>query len=173
MPIGNKNKEVAKVRMVDKFSRKFFMVLWSLVFVFVFAGVVVAGPNDPDAPTELKDGKIISADEAKGLIGKKWASVFDMRTPMNYGKGHIPSSVSIPYKGKSRNTPNFNLSEDQVDFSKFPRDKNARIIIYSDGPKGWKSYKMAVAAIKEGYKDIMWLREGFSVWEKKNYPIEK
>lgn len=159
--------------MVNEFGRKSFIVVLGLVFLFASAGAVLAGPNDPETPTELKGGKIITVDEAKGLVDKKAASVFDMRTPLNYGKGHIPTAVSIPYKGKSKNAPDFDLSEDKVDFSKFPQDKKAKVIIYSDGPKGWKSYKMAVAAVKAGYKDVMWLREGFTVWANKNYPLEK
>lgn len=160
--------------MFNESVRKTIIVLLTLVFLFTLAGAALAGPNDPETPTELKGGKIITVDEAKGLIDRKTAGFFfDMRTPLNYGKGHIPTAVSVPYKGKSENTPDFDLSADQVDFSKFPQDKKARIIIYSDGPKGWKSYKMAVAAIKAGYKDVMWLREGFAVWEKKNYPLER
>ena len=142
-------------------------------FFFLSSGAVTAGPNDPETPASLKGGKVISAEEAKALVDKKAAAVFDMRTALNYGKGHIPTALSVPFKGKSENTPDFDLSAHEVDFSKFPKDKKAKIIIYSDGPKGWKSYKMAVAAIKAGYTDVMWLRDGSTVWVEKNYPLEQ
>lgn len=152
---------------------KLWLAAVGLVFLFGITGAVFAGPNDPETPSTLKGGKVITADEAKALIDKKSASIFDMRTALNYGKGHIPSAASVPYRGTSENKPDFDASKDQTNLSKFPADKDAKIIIYSDGPKGWKSYKIAVIAIKSGYKNIMWLRSGFAAWEKDNYPVER
>lgn len=159
--------------MGDGFSKKVWVMMMCLVSVLTLTGLVTAGPNDPETPTALKGGKVITVDEAKSLVDKKSSSVFDMRTPLNYGKGHIPTAVSLPYKGKSENTRDADLSKDQIDLSKLPSDKNAKIIIYSDGPKGWKSYKAALIAIKAGYNNVLWLRDGFVSWEKKNYQVER
>lgn len=159
--------------MAVRINRMAIIVAVLAAIFFLSSGAVIAGPNDPETPASLKGGKVIAVEEAKALVDRKAAAVFDMRTALNYGKGHIPTAVSVPFKGKSENTPDFDLSAHQVDFSKFPKDKKAKVIIYSDGPKGWKSYKMAVAAIKAGYTDVMWLRDGFAVWEKKNYPLEQ
>lgn len=154
---------------IDKMA--IMVALFAAVF-FLSTGAVVAGPNDPETPASLNGGKVIAVEEAKALIDAKSAAVLDMRTAMNYGKAHIPTAVSVPFKGKSENTPNFDLSAHQIDFSKLPQDKQKKIIIYSDGPKGWKSYKMAVVAIKAGYTNVLWLRDGFAFWEQKNYPLE-
>ncbi|MEY4503962.1 MAG: hypothetical protein RL154_254, partial [Pseudomonadota bacterium] len=73
----------------------------------------------------------------------------------------------------SPEVPNADLSTDSIDLSKLPADKKAQIVFYSDGAKGWKSYKAASIAVKAGYKNVMWMRGGLSSWESKNYPIEK
>jgi len=60
--------------------------------------------------------------------------------------------------------PNFDASQDQFDLSKLPADKNAKIVIYSDGPTGWKSYKAAVMSVNAGYKNVMYFRGGYADW---------
>ncbi|MBI5026475.1 MAG: rhodanese-like domain-containing protein [Nitrospirae bacterium] len=148
---------------------------WVVVMglVFVLAGITLAAEEKPETPTALKGSKIISAEEAKALLDKKEANFFDVRSPVNYGKGHIPTAVSLPYKEKSAWKPDFNASLDEFDLSKLPKDKNAKIVVYSDGTTGWKSYKAAVIAIKAGYKNVMYYRGGFDEWEKKGYPVER
>ena len=86
-------------------------------------------------PTTLAGGKVITSEEARKLIDQKGILVIDTRSPVKLGKSHVPSAVSIAYKENS--------------------DKTASIVIYSDGPTGWKSYKGAVLAVKGGYKNVM------------------
>ena len=76
------------------------------------------------------------------------------------------------YKEKSDFKPDFDVSVDSFEVDKLPADKAAKIVIYSDGPAGWKSYKAAVLAIKAGYKNVFWMREGFAGWTAKSYPVE-
>lgn len=123
-------------------------------------------------PTSLPGGKIVSADEARKLIEAGGVAVFDMRKPLNYGKGHLKGAASLPYDQKSALDASFDASEDKVDFSKLPADKKAPVLFYSDGPTGWKSYKMAVLALRKGYKQVYWMREGTNGWIAKNLPLE-
>lgn len=154
----------------EKMDKRAWILVWGLVLAM--AGMVMAAEK-PETPKELKGGKVISADEAKALLGKKESKFFDMRSPINYGKGHIPTAVSLPYKEKSGHKQDFNASQDEFDLSKLPPNKNAKIVFYSDGPTGWKSYKAAVIAIKAGYNNIMWFRSGSDGWEAKGYPMER
>ena len=140
--------------------------------VLVFAAQAGAADEKPDTPTVLKGGKIITAEEAKALLDKKEARFFDFRAAVNYGKGHVPTAVALPYKGKSENKPDFDAALDEFDVSKLPADKSAKIVFYSDGPKGWKSYKAAVLAIRAGYKNVLWYRDGFDTWIAKKLPVE-
>ena len=142
-------------------------------FALTMASFAAAADEKPDTPAKLKGGKIITAEEAKALLDKKAAIFFDMRSPVNYGRGHLSGAISFPYKEKSEWKPDFDASKDEFDVSKLPADKNAGMVFYSDGPKGWKSYKAAVLAIKAGYKNVMWYRSGSDVWEAKGYPMEQ
>lgn len=126
----------------------------------------------PQTPTTLAGGKIIGAAEVKSLLDGKQTLFFDMRSAVNFGKGHIPGAKALPYKENSEFTANFDASVDQFDLGQLPADKNAPMVFYSDGPTGWKSYKAAIKAIKAGYKRVMWFREGYSSWQAAKYPVE-
>lgn len=126
----------------------------------------------PETPKTLSGAKVISADEAKALVGAKSAQFFDTRNALNYGKGHLPGAQTASYKEKSDKVETFDASKDEFDLSRLPGDKNARVVFYSDGPTGWKSYKAAVLAVRAGYKNVMYLRGGFAEWEAKGYGVE-
>jgi len=134
-----------------------------------FAGNAVAS----ETPTSLTGGKVISAEEAKKLSDAKDSTFVDTRSPINFGKGHLPGAKSIGYREKSEKTANFDASVDSFDFSKLPADKNAKVVFYSDGPSGWKSYKAAVLSINEGYKNVMYFRGGFADWTARGYPAAR
>lgn len=133
----------------------------------------IAADERPDTPTTLKGGKAISIDEAKGLLDKKGAAFFDTRAVINFGKGHVPGATMVAYKEKSDFKPDFDVSQDSFELAKLPADKNVKIVIYSDGPKGWKSYKASVLAINAGHKNVMWMRDGFTGWTAKGLPVEQ
>jgi len=123
-------------------------------------------------PTKLAGGKIITVDEGQQLASKKAAFFIDTRNPVNFGKGHVPGANAIPYKSGSDDVENFDAGKDKFDLSKLPTDKAKALVFYSDGPTGWKSYKAAVWAIKDGYKNVNYMRDGWSEWMKKGFPVE-
>lgn len=153
-----------------------FKHLFQSVLIACFVGVAghsLAADDKPATPTGLKGGTLISVDDAKKLSDGKGAQFFDTRAVLNFGKGHVPGANSISYKEKSEFKADFDGSQDQFDLAKLPEDKNARIVFYSDSPKGWKSYKAAVLSIKAGYKNVLWMRDGFEGWVAKSYPNEQ
>lgn len=150
------------------------MVINKLIVLVVMLFMSVStsfASDDPETPLTLPGGKVLSVDEAKTLIGT--ASLFDMRSAVSYGKGHLKGAVALPYGQKSEKSVDFDASKDKFDMSKLPSDKGAAIIFYSDGPTGWKSYKAAVTAIKAGYTNVMWMRGGTAQWEQKGFPLEQ
>jgi rhodanese-related sulfurtransferase len=149
------------------------MLLCVFFIAAIFTTPVFAVEDKPDTPTTLEGGKVISVEEAKALVDKKGAKFFDMRSAINFGKGHLPGATALPYKELSEFKAGFDASKDQFDLSKLPSDKNTTIVFYSDGPSGWKSYKAAVLAKKAGYKKVMWLREGTKGWEAKKFPLQQ
>lgn len=146
-------------------------MLATLLSLLLLASICWSAEKVP-TPTELEGGTIISAAAAKKLVDGGGVAFFDMRKALNYGKGHVPGAVSLPYKQKSGKKVDFDASADKVDFSKLPADKASKLLFYSDGPNGWKSYKISVQCIKQGYTDVNWMREGMSVWMSAGYPVE-
>lgn len=126
-----------------------------------------------ETPTQLAGGKVIAVEEAKALLGGKSAVFIDTRSVLNFGKGHIPGAVTAAYKEESDKSANFDGSKDKFDFAKLPADKGTKLVFYSDGPTGWKSYKAAVLSVKEGYKQVHYLRGGFADWSGKGFPVDR
>lgn len=149
--------------------RKILVLLTVSALMFAIAGIAAAGkvPTPTDPPEKVK---IVSAEKARELVKKKQIRVFDMRKALNYGKGHLPGAVSLPYKWTKKGHPSQRTGK--FDMSKLPSNKRTPVLFHSDGPNGWKSYYASMAAVKAGYKNVMWLREGFSRWKDRGYPIE-
>lgn len=145
--------------------------LLATAFTAVFATSIAWASQD--TPTSIGGAKVISVDEGRTLSAGKAATFVDTRNPMNFGKGHVPGAVSASYKEKSEKAADFDASKDEFELAKLPADKAAKVVFYSDGPSGWKSYKAAVLAVKAGYKNVFYMRTGFAEWETKGLPIER
>lgn len=126
--------------------------------------------EDPPTPTAARGFEIVSPEQARGLLGK--AKFYDMRSVINFGKGHLHGAVALPYDQKSEKAESFDASKDRFDMAKLPPDKSGTVVFYSDGPTGWKSYKAAVLAARAGYSDVKWMREGTAGWTAKGFPLE-
>lgn len=146
--------------------------LVALSAALLFAAAPVLAQDKPDTPTTLQGGKVVTVEEAKKLSDDKSAQFFDTRSLINFGKGHVPGAKAVSYKEKSEFKADFNAAADSFELDKLPADKAAKIVLYSDGPGGWKSYKAAVLSIKAGHKNVMWMRDGFTGWTAKGYPAE-
>jgi rhodanese-related sulfurtransferase len=145
------------------------VVLFALVLMAAMAITATAGKVP--TPTEAPQGvTIISAADAQPLIQQNQVKAFDMRKALNYGKGHLPSATSLPYKWTKKGHPSERTGTFNI--SKLPSDKGVKILFHSDGPNGWKSYYASKAAVEAGYKNVMWMREGFATWKEKGYPID-
>ncbi len=142
---------------------------WAAAAMLALAGTAWA---QAPTPTTLAGGKVISVPEARKLADGKAAAFFDTRNVINFGKGHVPGARALPYKGSSEDKPDFDASKDPFDASKLPPAKDQVLVFYSDGPTGWKSYKAAVQAVKAGYKNVHYLREGFAAWQAAGLPVE-
>lgn len=135
--------------------------------------VSVFAAGDIETPTSLAGGKVISVQEGAKFAEKKAATFIDTRSVVNFGKGHVTGAKAVAYKEKSDKTEGFDATQDAFDLAKLPADKGAKIVFYSDGPTGWKSYKAAVMAVKAGYKDVNYMRDGWTEWSAKGLPAEQ
>jgi rhodanese-related sulfurtransferase len=147
------------------------LTIFTLIMVLTIAlsGIAIAGkvPTPTDPPQGVD---IISAADAKAAISNGSVKVYDMRKALNFGKGHLPGSTSVPYKWTKKGHPAERTGK--YDMSKLPEDKETTILFHSDGPNGWKSYYASKEAAAAGYKKVLWMRDGFSSWSEKGYPVE-
>jgi rhodanese-related sulfurtransferase len=135
--------------------------------VLVFGSAAFAG----DTPDSLKGAILVDAAKAKSLADSG-VMVIDARVANEYAEAHIKGAISVPYKEKSAKAVDFDASQDSIDLSKLPSDKNKAVLIYCNGAECWKSYKASMAAIKAGYKTVYWFRLGIPEWKAKGYPTE-
>jgi rhodanese-related sulfurtransferase len=144
---------------------------WAFVVSVAAAlGIPGAMADDPPTPNSAKGVEVVSVEKARDLIGK--AQFFDMRSAVNFGKGHVKGAIALPYDQKSEKSESFDAAKDKFNMEKLPKDKSAAIVFYSDGPTGWKSYKAAVLASRAGYTNVKWMREGTAGWTAKRLPLE-
>lgn len=148
------------------FVRKTGITLTSAA-VLLFSSAVFAA----DTPASLKGATVVDAVKAKSLVDSG-VKIVDARVANEYAEAHIKGALSVPYKEKSAKSADFDVTQDSVDMSKLPVDKNAGIIFYCNGAECWKGYKEATVAVKAGYKAVYWLRLGIPDWKAKGYPIE-
>lgn len=134
-------------------------------------GILFAGPALADTPPSLDGTKLVAADDVVKLQAAG-AVVIDTRVASEYAEGHIKGAVSVPYREKSDKAVNFDASQDEFNLGKLPPAKDAAIVMYCNGPECWKSFKASTAAIKGGYTNIYWYREGFPNWKSKGLPSE-
>lgn len=142
-----------------------------VIYIFLsclFALTTISQAEEIPTPDSLEGCKIITIKEAKALIDSNDAAFFDVRNPINYGRGHLPGALSLPFKGKVVKKADFSSNSDNIDLSKLPEDRMKSIVFYSHGATGWKSYFAAKIAIQQGFKSVMWMRNGYGEW-KANY----
>jgi rhodanese-related sulfurtransferase len=121
--------------------------------------------DKPDTPSVLKGGSVIELPALRALIATGKVVVVDTRSPLNFGKGHMPGALSIGYKELSAYSENFDASVDSFDTQRLPQDKDIPLVFYSDGPSGWKSYKAAAMAVAQGHRRVHYFRAGWPAWQ--------
>lgn len=137
-------------------------MLARLLFLFALAFPFHAQAGQGPAPESIKGGRVVTVEEAKAWFDSGKALFVDVRNPINYGRGHVPAAVAAPYEYPA---------DREAFMGKLPREKSAPVVIYSHGPTGWKSYHASAAAVKSGYSNIMWMREGLEGWEEKGLDV--
>jgi rhodanese-related sulfurtransferase len=79
--------------------------------------------------------------------------------PPNSLKKTIKGAINVPSKEKFPKESKVDPT-DSFDLSKLPADKATSLVFFCNGSHCWKGYKAAAAAIKAGYKNVSWLRDG-------------
>lgn len=108
----------------------------------------------------------MTIDEAKAWLDSGKALFVDVRDPINCGRGHVRYALAAPYDDKEEGA-----KSEQAFLRNLPSGKGTPIVIYSHGPTGGKSFYGAAAAVKAGYRKIMWMREGIKGWEARGLAV--
>jgi 3-mercaptopyruvate sulfurtransferase SseA len=137
-----------------------------------FCAPTLAG-DKPATPTLLAGAQVVDVAQAHALLRQGQARFIDTRNALNYGKGHLPGAQSLPYKERSEFQADFDATLDQFDLAALGPDHHQVLVIYSDGPQGWKAYKAAVLAVRAGYKRVHYLRGGWAAWEAAGLPVAR
>ncbi len=144
-----------------------------LVEVLLVAGVLaVTVASGIPTPTKLEGGQVVSVDEAHGLLSESVAEFIEVRRDINDGPGSVPDARFVVYSGASANVPDFDPLRDSFDLSNLPADRNVAVVFYSHGDTGWLSYKAALTAIRAGYRNVFWMRQGLAGWLGRGYSVE-
>lgn len=123
-----------------------------------------------ETPMSIPGGTMVDVAKAKAMHDK--GAVFvDARVAQEYAEKHIKGAISVVYKETHKKVAKLDPA-DSFDLSKLPADKAKAMVFYCNGSPCWRGYKGAAAAIKAGYKNVAWFRDGLPAWEAKGYPTE-
>jgi len=138
----------------------------------LLAGILVSGmAQAADTPAALAGVKLVAADDVV-KAQSAGAVVVDTRVASEYAEGHIKGALNIPYREKSAKAVSFDAGQDEFNLAKLPADKGMAVVMYCNGPECWKSFKASSAALKGGYTNVLWYRDGFPQWKSKGLPAE-
>ena len=128
---------------------------------FVFGSALAAD----ETPSTLEGVRVVSANELRPMVDQGTVTIYDFRKKASFVEGHVPGAMS--------GAPYYNERDTTLDTSFLPTDRSDRIVFYSHGTTGWKSYYAAKQAVEAGYQNILWMRGGFAEWQESDLPIER
>ena len=124
----------------------------------------------------------VDPDDAQSLLETNSASVYlDVRTPVEFERGHVPGAVNVPVavSGATGMTPN----PDFIDECNARFSKDTPLIVGC--LRGGRSLRAAGALIGEGFTDVVDMRGGwdgevdaagtvtFPGWSRRGLPVAR
>lgn len=156
----------------DNFMKKVLSLLLVAGLSLVYAGKT---PTPDAAYAKSAHGiTLVDAKEAKAMVDNG-AAIVDCRGKISYSRERIKGALLTSYKekgGKKNRHVGWDMSKEKWKDGKIQHLKDKKVIFYCNGVKCWKSYKCAVAATKNGYNHVYWLRSGIGGWKNAGFPIE-
>lgn len=108
----------------------------------------------------VRDVPRVSIDELKGLMAKKQVLVIDVRNLVEFGNGHIPGAMNIPYGQASE-------QEEAL------RQEKRTIVLYCACLEESSAARAAVEMDGLGIPNLKVLRGGWDEWVKRGEKVEK
>jgi len=132
--------------------------------MFMLFFLAATGVMAQETPSTVPGVEIVDVAKAKDLIAKG-IKYYDVRVPSDFAEGTIKGAISLPYTNVSANVPDFDASKDKWAIEKLPANKAEPILIFGNGPFGWRHYKASVLAARAGHTKVYWLRAGVDGWK--------
>jgi len=141
---------------------------WVISALLLCFGLAL-GASEPataaeETPTHLDGVTVVAPDQLRPLLNQG-VRVYDLRKKASYADGHVP--------GAEHAAGHYDANATALDTRFLGPDKTARIVFYSHGTTGWKSYWAAMRAVEAGYSNVMWMRGGYAEWAAGNHPIAR
>jgi rhodanese-related sulfurtransferase len=115
---------------------------------------VLGEPNQPTAE--------VSTDELRRILAERTAFVFDARPHGEFAISHIPGALNVAAKP---GVPMSTYVSDVAEIGRLVRDdRNARIVLYCNGPYCGKSKRLADELVAAGYTYVRRYQLGIPVW---------
>lgn len=141
---------------------------WVITALLLCFGLALAAAEPAAAaeetPTHLDGVTIVTPDELRPLLNQG-VRVYDLRKKASYADGHVP--------GAEYAADHYDATATTLDTGLLGPDKNGRIVFYSHGSTGWKSYWAALRAVEAGYRNVMWMRGGYADWAAGDHPVAR
>ncbi len=144
----------------------------ALLSLFALSAFMAATPAQAaeETPMSIAGGSFADVAKAKAMFDKG-AMFVDARVAAEYAEKHIKGATNVVFKEVNKKVSKLD-PKDEFDLKKLPADKAKAMVFYCNGSPCWRGYKGADAAIKAGYKNVFWFRDGLPAWEAKGYPTE-
>jgi rhodanese-related sulfurtransferase len=130
----------------------------------LFAGGADRATATDETPTHLEGVQIVTPAQLRPLLNQG-IKIYDLRKKASYADGHVPGAVSA--------ARHYDAANEILDTSFLGPDRSGRIVFYSHGSTGWKSYHAARQAREAGYENVMWMRGGYADWAAGEHPIAR
>jgi rhodanese-related sulfurtransferase len=129
-------------------------------------GIPLVGDWSPAARLKAATGAglVIPLADALALHERREAIFVDARLPEDFAAGHIPGALNVPWTL---------IDEYEERFFETVSDPTAIVIVYCDGEACSLSEDLARMLIDMGYANVKVLVNGWGVWVRGGYPVEK
>lgn len=127
------------------------------------------------APMNHPMAKTISAQA--GRTSLSGFTIYDARPPKHFKIGAIPGAINLAPGDESIMNravlpPEFLMRKTaSPDLNILPKAKDARIVVYSNGPYDFLGYNAVSLIAINGYTDISWIRGGWDEWKGASFNV--
>ena len=140
-----------------------------VVTAFLLAFALAAGTAAPvqasdETPEHLEGVTIVAPEDLRPMLDQG-VKVYDLRKKASYADGHVPGAMSA--------AEHYDAVNNSLDTRFLGPNRSDRIVFYSHGSTGWKSYHAARNAVAAGYNNVMWMRGGYEDWQAGNNPVAR